>query len=233
MNTSDNKLTEWKIANALAEYFNYLGQNIIVPNVSWGLPKKARTAKSYSETGDLLVTYFRKGKIQKFFKAGGKGAVELDFVGAAGILECDPDTAKKNLPNNFYDLLNMNKDAFHTSTSEVEIEVHKIKTGRESGSQLLKILKTFKDFRQFTDEQEKYWRRVIEQLSEGGIPKQTSKTALHEVKEGLKKSYEPLHVLAILQKCIALEFLKGHAAEGAAQTAGPREVILSEFLKGN
>lgn len=36
MNTSDNKLTEWKIANALAEYFNYLGQNIIVPNVSWG-----------------------------------------------------------------------------------------------------------------------------------------------------------------------------------------------------
>lgn len=198
-----------------------------------GLPKKARTAKSHYDKEDWLVTYFRKGKIQKFFRAGSKGAVELDFVGAAGILECDPDTAKKNLPNNFYDLLNMNKDAFHASTSEVEVEVLKIQTGRESGSQLLKILKTFKDFRQFTDEQEEYWRRVIEQLSEGGIPKQTSKTALQEVKESLKKSYEPLHVLAILQKCIALEFLKGHAAEGAAQTAGPREVILSEFLKGN
>lgn len=196
------------------------------------LPKKARTAKSHSEKGDWLITYFRKGKIQKFFKAGSKESLEIDFLGAAGSLECNPETPRKDLPNNIYDLLDKNKEAFHVSTSEEETVAPKTKSGRDSGSQLLKILKVFKDFRQFTDSQEEYWHRIIEQLTEGGIPKQTAKTALQEVKDGFKKSHDPLHVLAILQKCVPLEFLKGHAAESAAQTAGPREVILSEFLKG-
>jgi hypothetical protein len=37
-------------------------------------------------------------------------------------------------------------------------------------------------------------------------------------------------VLAILKKNIPPEFFKQTMAEGAAQTSGPREVILSEYL---
>jgi len=38
--------------------------------------------------------------------------------------------------------------------------------------------------------------------------------------------------LAVLQKNIAQEFLQEHLSESAAQTSGPREVILSEYLMG-
>src|SRR5262249_1293064 len=51
------------------------------------LPKKARTARRHEEQSGALLTYFRKGRLQKFFLAGGKGAEELDFLSAAKLLE--------------------------------------------------------------------------------------------------------------------------------------------------
>lgn len=101
---------------------------------------------------------------------------------------------------------------------------------RESAVQLLKRLKAIRDFRQFTDEQEAYLKTVIRQLEEGGIPKQTAKKALQEVNKELKNSQNPLKILAVLQKNIPSEFLKEHISESSAQTFGPREVILSEYL---
>jgi len=48
----------------------------------------------------------------------------------------------------------------------------------------------------------------------------------------LKQTISPLKILAVLQKNVAPEFLKEHLSESAAQTSGPREVILSEYLMG-
>ena len=48
------------------------------------------------------------------------------------------------------------------------------------------------------------------------------------------KSYisaAPLKILAVLRTNIAPEFFRDTVAETAAQTAGPREVILSEYLE--
>jgi len=97
---------------------------------------------------------------------------------------------------------------------------------------MLKILRAITDFRQFTDEQELYLRKVIKQLEEGGLPKQTTKKTLRELTQELKNEVNPLKVLAILQKNIASELLESHIAESAAHTFGPREVILSEYLIG-
>ncbi len=66
------------------------------------------------------------------------------------------------------------------------------------------------------------------QLEEGGIPKQTAKKTLQEVNKG--NAVNPLKILAILQKNIPVEFFNEHISESAAQTFGPREVILSEYL---
>ena len=51
------------------------------------LPKKARTAKRHDEKENRLLTYFRKGKIQKFFMADKDDSEEIDFMDAAGRLE--------------------------------------------------------------------------------------------------------------------------------------------------
>ena len=69
-------------------------------------------------------------------------------------------------------------------------------------------------------------------MEEGGLPRQTAKTALKEMNVVIKKEVKPLKMLAVLQKNIPAELLEGHLAESAAKTAGPREVILSEYLVG-
>ncbi|OHB60656.1 MAG: helicase [Planctomycetes bacterium RBG_13_46_10] len=194
------------------------------------LPKKARTARKDGSKEDRLLTYFRKGKLQKFFLVGKNPPDELDFISAAKLLEAKPETKREKLGDAFYEYLEKNKESFITATIE-EAPEPKARTGRDSTMQMLKILKAISDFRQFTDEQETYLKKVITQLEEGGLPKQTTKKTLQEL-NNVKGDFNPLKILALLQKNIPIELLESHFAESAAHTFGPREVILSEYLIG-
>jgi superfamily II DNA or RNA helicase len=195
------------------------------------LPKKARTARREASAGNQLVTYFRKGKLQKFYLTGEGEPQELDFIAAAGALETPPSTKRDTLGPDFYDLLDRNKKAFQFATTEDTPE-RTLKPGRDTATQLLKTLKAIKDYRQFTDEQEEYVRKVRIQLEEGGLPRQTAKTVLKELSAVIQKGVNPLRMLAVLQKNIPAALLESHRAESSAKVAGPREVILSEYLRG-
>ncbi len=195
------------------------------------LPKKARTAKKHNQKGGQLLTYFRKGKLQKFFVVGRGDAEEIDFISAASLLEARAKDKREKLPADFYDKLEKNKQAFALATTE-EIAELKVPGGsRDATWQVLKILKAIRDFRQYTEEQETYIKRVMNRLEQGALPKQTARTVLKALNKELKTGKpNPLKVLAILQNNIPKEFLESHIAESAAHTAGPREVILSEYL---
>jgi len=194
------------------------------------LPKKARTAKKGDKGKEQLVTYFRKGKLQKFYHAVGDDSKETDFLTTAQILESENDCPREKLGEGFYNLLENNKKAFEFSTTENMPDMGG-RPGRDSAIQILQILKVIsKDLRQLTEEQEAYLKRVMVQLEEGGIPKPTTKKTLTELKKTLIGTVNPLKVVAILQKNIPEKFLESHLSENSVQTAGPREVILSEFL---
>lgn len=196
------------------------------------LPRKARTARKETGQGNQLITYFRKGKLQKFYISGTGESIELDFLDAAKRLETKTTTKREKLDATFYDLLDKNKEAFVFATTDDMPEI-KLKGGRDTATQLLRILRAIHDVRQFTEEQELFLKKVMRQLEEGGLPRQTAKTALKEMNTVIKKEVKPLKMLAVLQKNIPAELLEGHLAESAAKTAGPREVILSEYLIGN
>jgi hypothetical protein len=197
------------------------------------LPKKARTAKKYSAKGNQLLTYFRKGKLQKFFVVGDGEAREVDFINAAKLLEATPNERREELPADFYDKLEKNKEAFRLATTEEIQEMKASRGGRDTATQVLKILKAMRDFRQYTEDQEAYLKRVMNRLEEGGLPKQTTSTVLKALNKELKTGKpNPLRVLALLQNNIPNEFLESHIAESSAQSFGPREVILSEYLIG-
>lgn len=197
------------------------------------LPKKSRTSKSYKRLENCLLTYFRKGKVQKFFITSESESSELDFLNAALLLESEPHEPRKKLPNDFYIKLDKNKQEFRNATSEEIIDLKSAKGGRDSGSQVLKILKAFKDFRQFTDEDETYFKRVMNRLENGALPKQTSKNLLKKIKEELKQGDpKTLKILAILQNNIPESLLVDHFAENRSFLSGKREVILSEYLLG-
>ncbi|MGB9697625.1 MAG: helicase-related protein [Ignavibacteria bacterium] len=201
------------------------------------LPKKARSAKAYSEAlgnitqSNSLITYFRKGKLMKFFLSDKTTTVELDFLTAAKILECAPEEKKEKLHlGNYYELLIRNKDAFLNSTLDEIIEIRQ-KGGKSSEDELLKILKaTQKNSKQLTEDQEEYLKKVISQIEAGSLPKQTIKKTLKALNTLKQDIQNPLKVIGILQREISTSFLKSHYAETSAITEGKREVILSLYL---
>jgi len=196
------------------------------------LPRKARTARlSKDDKHNSLFTFFRKGKLQKFYLATTE-AHELDFLSAAKTLEVKSDTKREKIGDNFYDLLANNKQAFIESTTEEAQEVQ-TKRGRDSSVQVAKILKSreIKSFKGYTDENEVYINNVIRLLEEGALPKRTTKDLLKTINHELSKKFNPLKLLSILKVNIPSEFFKETLAESSAQVSGPREVILSEYLK--
>jgi len=197
------------------------------------LPKKARTAKQNNAIAGALITYFRRGKLQKFFRAHyKKTAKELDFISAAKLLESKPDEKKKKLPGEIYDLLDRNKEAFIIATTEEMAEPQK-RSGRDSAANILRILKaTIKNTQKFTEDQELYLKKVFIQLEEGGLPKQTAKSTLKALYELKSELANPFNVLAVLQSNIPVRLLQSHYAEQNPSVFGKREVILSLYLTG-
>jgi len=197
------------------------------------LPKKARSAKINDDFKGSLITYFRRSKLQKFYMAyADKDSEELDFLSSAKILESNVDEKRQKLATGYYELLDKNKEAFIQSTTGEIIEPQR-RSGRDSAANILKILKlTQKNTQKLTDEQELYLKKVITQLEEGGLPKQTTKEthkALSELKNDINN---PLKVLATLQTYIPEPLLEGHYAENNSTVSGKREVILSLYLTG-
>ena len=198
------------------------------------LPKKARTARESIGHKAMLLTYFRRGKLQKFFLAGEAGeAEELDFLSAAKLLEATIETSRQKSGKNYYELLSKNKEAFLFATEEEILEPVARGGGRDSPTQLLRTLKAvMKDSRQLTEDQEAYVKRIMLRLEEGALPKQTAKEtlkALTELENGLTN---PLRVLGVLQTSIPARLLEEHFAAGTGARTGRREVILSEYLTG-
>jgi len=107
------------------------------------------------------------------------------------------------------------------------------KRGRDSAVQILAILKaTLKNTKQFTDDQELYVQKVLNQLREGGLPKQTTKETLAALNKLSMELANPFKVLATLQMHIPERLLEAHYAEQNPQVTGKREVILSMYLTG-
>jgi len=196
------------------------------------LPKKARTAKYHSEHSHSLITYFRRGKLQKFFLAAAQPeAEELDFISAAKLLDSDPDEPKKKLPGQFYDLLDKNKEAFILATNEEMAEPQR--RGKDSAAQILRTVKaTLKNTQKLTDDQELYLKKVLTQLEEGGLPRQTVKQAQKALNDLKNEAINPFKVLAMLQTHIPAKLLEGRYSEHNPAMSGKREVILSMYLSG-
>ncbi|MBU4293990.1 MAG: helicase, partial [Actinobacteria bacterium] len=181
-----------------------------------------------------LLTYFRRGKLDKFFLANfTEDLKELDFISAAKILESNPDEDKYKIPHNYYELLEKNKEAFIVATTEENVK-QQCRGNKDSSIKILGIIKfTLKNSQRLTDDQENYLQKVKEKLEEGSIPKQTVKETLASLnKLGKDGIVNPLKVLATLQTNIPERLLDSHFVEHPKTGFSKREVILSLFLTG-
>ncbi|MCK4307009.1 helicase [candidate division WOR-3 bacterium] len=196
------------------------------------LPKKARSARQDEAKKDLLVTFFRKGKLKKFFGSDDKVSGELTFFEAVDLFKCELNTAQQKIPKQYYSMLDRNKAEFDLATSGEVMEAKESgrRGGRSNERYVIKRLKVkeFRKYQGFTDDDEEYIRSVLKAYENGVIPQNTTK----RIKRDIEDETNPLKVLTILKRTIPdniLDISEPHTLG----TSGKREIILSEYLVGN
>jgi superfamily II DNA or RNA helicase len=202
------------------------------------LPKKARSTRTLSAEPAVrnfpaLLTYFRQGKLDKFFlgASGSQPTAELDFMTAARILKpADPKETRQPIPGEFYELLDKNKGAFVTATTADAEQAAQMHRGSPSDAFILKRLKdrAVRRSQQFTEDDEDFVGKVIRLIEDGSLPKATAKKVAASLKK--PENLPPLKVLAVLRRDIKHEYFQASPAAHASQALAPREVILSSWL---
>lgn len=190
------------------------------------LPKKARSGFKTDKTeADQLVTFFRLGKLKKFYQSQTGKSDEITFFDAAKLLECKPTTPRlKNIPPEIYfQLLETNKAKFEIDNTNSEDDE---KSGGRSNAKYIETRlkdKTFKNCKQFTDSDEEFINGIRQMLAHGTIAKKTAQA----IKKEFEHTLEPLEMFAILRKHI-----RSVAVEETQHGKNKikKEVILSGYL---
>ncbi len=190
------------------------------------LPKKARSGFSCEKSNvDQLVTFFRLGKLKKFYQNLHGQSREITFFDAVNLLACDPDTPRARMPADYFHLLETNRQRFSMDISRDADTEKSGGGGRSNLSYIEKRLKDklFKKCRKFTDDDEELITNVRKMINQGTIAKKVAR----KIRKELEKTCDPLDVLAILRKHIRIVIV---ADTTAHDKAIKREVILSAYL---
>lgn len=189
------------------------------------MPKKARSGrKTTTVEKDKLVTFFRLGKLKKFYSNQGGESEEITFFDAVNLLECKPETKRASIPSaKYFHMLDTNKARFELDTTQGEED--KVKGGASNVKYIEKRMKdvAFRRYKGFTDSDEEFILGVKQMIQQGLMAKKTAQ----KIKKELEKEDDPLEMLHILQRHI-----RSVAVDEIQNGKSPiaREVILSGYL---
>ena len=201
------------------------------------LPKKARTARNIQDNQSKLLTYFRKGKLQKFFIVE-TGTIsvskEIDFIEAAKRFTAKTNEKPSKLDKTFYELLNKNLKMLTQVDKNEEDEFSAKRGSRDNSARLSKILnaKNIKKYQGFTDNDEFYIQSVINELNAGAIPKKITQRIYKKVQDTPEIISNPLKLLALLKTTLPNDFLQPNQNETNKGISEKKEIILSEYFNG-
>lgn len=197
------------------------------------LPKKSRTSRKSLDCKTKLLTYFRKGKLQKFFLVSQDTftSTECDFIKAAKLLTAKPGEKNRKLDPLFYKLLEKNMAMLEKVDAYEEEELSGIRGSRDNAARLAKILRTrqIRKYQGFTDDDEAYIERVIAELDSGSIPKKITRGIYQKVSNTPEIIVNPLKLLILLKDLLPMDFLQPSQSGFAAAMSIKKEIILSEY----
>ncbi len=190
------------------------------------LPKRARSGRLVKGISDnQLITFFRIGKLKKFYCYAQGRSEEITFFEAARRLECKPDSPRHPVPADYHHLLACNRRQFEQDAIQAEEPAGRRKSGRSNLNYIEKRLKekAFRNCAKFTDADEAFLAGVRHMLRQGTLAKKVAQ----QIKQAFDGTQEPLEMLAILRKHI-------RTVENPADRKGSRaptrhEVILSGY----
>jgi len=192
------------------------------------LPKKARSgAKVNSIELKQLLSFFRIGKLKKFYLNRNGNASEITFFEAASLAECTPDTSRIGIPEDYYHLLETNKQRFEQDTMQSESPAPQSKGGRSNMQYVEMRLKdpAFKNCKKFTEHDEEFLAGVRSMIKQGTIAKKVAQS----LKKEFEKTVDPLEMLASLRKHIRVVEEQNINKN---KRINKREIILSVYQQG-
>lgn len=190
------------------------------------LPKKARSGRQNKPIkNNQLLTFFRLGNLKKFYLNAQGSAEEITFFEAAQNLECEPDTPRAKISDDYFHLLETNRQKFETDTRMVD-EPSNSRGGRSNVKYIEGRLKEkhFKSCKVFTEADDDFIATVRKMISQGTLAKKRAQL----IKKAFEKTIDPLEVLVILRKYIPDSSLPKEGQRN--KTSHKREVILSAYL---
>ena len=188
------------------------------------LPKKARSGFYVNDLPvNQMITFFRLGKLKKFYLNKGNNAEEITFFDAVQLLGCSPQAERAKIPPDYYRLLEINKARFDLDMAQ-DADTGSTRGGFSNIGYIEKRLKdkAFKQCRKFTDSDEAFLDRVREMIAQGVIAKKVAQG----IKKELEKTLDPLEMLAILRKHIRTVAVSERVNRTPALK---KEVILSGY----
>ena len=191
------------------------------------LPKKSRSGMHQAELSqDQLVTFFRLGRLKKFYLNQKGQSNEITFFDAVNILACEPDAPRLSVPENYYHYLETNKQRFFMDMT-MDADLDKGSSERSNTGYIEKRLKdkTFKSCRKFTETDEEFLEGVRQMLAQGLLAKKVAQ----KIKKEIETILEPLDVLTVLRKHI--RSITPETQQNSVTSK--REVILSGYLIKN
>ncbi|MDP2672990.1 MAG: helicase-related protein [Nanoarchaeota archaeon] len=193
------------------------------------LPRKARTGKKYSLEKSSVLTFFKKGELQKWILSDKLLTnSELDFFESAKFLKSSVNEEGIPKGQDFYDLLEKNKQKFEECTKEQIVEFEG-KGGRDLSTNVFRIIEHVMNSSQLTDENKLFLKKVQDSLKKGGIDRNSLKKFLSKIKKG---SIVPERILELAKQEIDPQSLQKTYSENIRVSDRPREVILSVYLRG-
>lgn len=202
------------------------------------LPKKARSARAAEEKEDSLLTYFRRGKLQKFFivKDGKfEDSQELDFTTAADKLSAKKTEKRKKVSSKYYELLEKNLSMLTESTELEDVEFTSKRGSRDNAARLVKILsaKQIRNFAGFTEDDEEYLDAVISELNAGSLPKKITQKLYNKIEATPAILTNPVKVIGLLKTTLPDDFLQPTVKEHEVGHRAKKEIILSAYYSAD
>ncbi len=196
------------------------------------MPAKARAgwraAASEQSSGQAeTLTFFRQGRVKKFFVGDVDCATELTFFDAIDRLACEPETPREPIPPIFYEHLLHNKIAFKEALVADSDDL-KAAGGKYEG-RLRTYLRMVRRHQTFTDADEAYVQQLLDALDDGRLPTQTVKRAWQSVEKMRTAATRPLTALTELRRLVPYDLLIPQQTTQDYHAA-KREIILSAYL---
>lgn len=189
------------------------------------LPDKIRVSKLGND--NKIITFIKQGWIKKFLSYDEGKTNEIDFETAIKLIECDEDEIGVEIPNNYYEGFNTNKEKFNDILCDYKTQ--SVQTNASPNEKIIRqYLKGLLTTTSLTSSDKEYLEKVDSAIKRGSFNSRIFKDLKKEIDKSHKTVNEIIESFKSVIDEIYLVERKNYDISNSLEK--PRIVVLSECI---